>query len=328
MFVGVSWGQQTNSVASEIEEIKAELMQEASKRRELEEYQPIWQGDLEALQQQVNDLMAQNARLSIEQRELENELPKLEAEVNEKEKINKELAAKVGVLKELSDDKAWDAKVFAQDRQAQERLSIKNNELMRYDDKIKYLEQKISVARSKLKMMGVNDVSDQLLALQEERDILEAKILSQSQHEKELMQKILQIKSEKTQLDPDVAALRNEIEELSREIAGLEDKQRSMTGKSGFTVKEQVEILSKQKEDMASENERLLAKIHEYQKSEKLGIDNARVKELVEQISAVDAANIQLNEEIGYLRENIAILRTRVKKMEYQADKLKAMKGK
>ncbi len=79
---------------------------------------------------------------------------------------------------------------------------------------------------------------------------------------------------------------------------------------------------------MASENERLLAKIHEYQKSEKLGIDNARVKELVEQISAVDAANIQLNEEIGYLRENIAILRTRVKRMEYQADKLKAMKGK
>ncbi len=229
-FVGISWGQETNSVASEIAEIKAELMQEASKRRDREEYQPLWQGDLEALQKQVNDLMAQNARLSIQQRELESELPKLEAEVNEKEKINQELSAKVGGLKELSDEKVWDAKVSAQDREARERLGIKNNELMGYDAKIKYLEQKISVARSKLKLMGINDVSDQLLALQEERDILEAKILSQSQNEKELMQKILQIKSEKTQLDPNVAALRNEIEELSREIAGLEDIQRSMTG--------------------------------------------------------------------------------------------------
>lgn len=326
-FVGISWAQQTNSIASEIEEVKAELLQEASKRREREEYHPIWQGNLEALQQQVNDLMAQNARLSIQQRELESELPKLETEVNEKEKINQDLSIKVNGLKELSDEKVWDAKVSAQDREALKRLSIKNNELMEYDAKIKYLEQKISVARSKLRLMGVNDVSDQLLALQEERDLLEAKLLSQSQHEKELMQKILQIKSEKTQLDPNVAALRNEIEELSREIAGLEDKQRSIAGKSGFTVKEQIEILTKQKEDLSSENDRLLAKIHEYQKSEKLGIDNKRVKELVEQISAVDAANIQLNEEIGYLRENIAILRTRVKRMEYQADKLKAMKG-
>lgn len=328
MFVGISWGQETNSILNEIEEIKAELLQEASKRREREEYQPLWQGDFEALQKQVKDLMVNNSRLSIQQRELENELSGLEAEVNSNEKINRELSAQIDEFKELSDQKVWDAKVSAQEKQFQERLGLKNNDLLGLDAKIRYLEQKIFLARSKLRMMGVDDVSDKLLALQEERDILEAKILSQTQYEKELMQKILQVKSGKVQLDPDVAELRNEIGELSREIAELEDKQRSITDISGFTAKEQVEILTRQKEDMAAENERLIAKIHEYQKSEKLGIGNKRIKELVEQISAVDAANIKLNEEIEYLRENIAILRTRVKKMEYQADKLKAMKGK
>ncbi len=327
MTVGISWGQETNSTVSEIDVIKAELLQEASRKRDSEQYKPIWQGDLDALQKQLNEQMAQNARLSIEQRELESEIARLEVEVKDKEKINEELAAKVGSLKELADEKAWSMKVSAHEHEAQKQMSLKNNELQTYDTKIKYLENKIAVARLKLRLMGVTDNSDELLALQEERDLLEAKIVSQTEREKELMAKILQIKDEKKELDPGVAALRNEIEELSRQIAELEDKQNSMTDRSGFTVKEQVEILTKQKEDMAAENERLLAKIHNYQKSEKLGIGNQRIKELVESISAVDAANIQLNNEIGYLRENIAILRTRVKKMEFHAEKLKAMKG-
>lgn len=327
MAAGISWGQETNSTILEIDAVKAELLQEGSKRRSSEGYQPKWQGDLDVLHKQLNEHMAQNARLSIEHRELENEIARLEVEVRDKEKVNEELAAKVGGLKELADEKAWSVKVSDQEHEAQKQMSLKNHELQSYDTKIKYLENKIAVARLKLRLMGVEDNSDELLVLQEERDLLEAKILIQTEREKELMSKILQIKDEKKELDPGVAALRNEIEELSRQIAELEDKQRSMTDKSGFTVREQVEILTKQKEDMAAENERLVAKIHNYQKSEKLGIGNQRIKELVESISAVDAANIQINEEIGYLRENIAILRTRVKKVEFHAEKLKAMKG-
>lgn len=323
-----SWGEQTKGIPPEAEEVKVELMQEASRLRDRDLYEPAWQENFEILHKQVNDQMAQNARLNIQQKEMEKEIARLQTEVEEKEKIGRELSVQVAELKVLADDKAWETKTSERERFFQQQMAVKNNELQTLQQKISFLDDKTAVVRSKLRMMGVKDNADELLAIQQERDLLEAKLLSQSQREKELMQKILQTKSERKGLDPAVATLRSEMEELSRQIAELEDKQKSVVGPSGFTLKEQVEILIKQKEDMAAENERLLGKIQSYQKNQKLGIENQRIKELVESISAVDAANIRLNEEIGLLRENIAILRTRVKKMEYQAEKLRAMKGK
>ena len=58
-----------------------------------------------------------------------------------------------------------------------------------------------------------------------------------------------------------------------------------------------------------------------------MGIENQRIKDLVEATSAVDTANSELTEAISYLRENVAILKTRVKKLEYQSEALKAIKG-
>ena len=59
-----------------------------------------------------------------------------------------------------------------------------------------------------------------------------------------------------------------------------------------------------------------------------MGIENKRVKDLVEAISAVDAANNDLNEEIKNLNENIIILKMRVKKLEYKDESMRAIRGK
>lgn len=71
---------------------------------------------------------------------------------------------------------------------------------------------------------------------------------------------------------------------------------------------------------MAIDNAQLKAKIDKYKKDQKMGIENHRIKNLVEAISAVDAANSGLTDEIGYLRENIAILKNRVKRLNRQAE--------
>jgi cell division protein FtsB len=57
-----------------------------------------------------------------------------------------------------------------------------------------------------------------------------------------------------------------------------------------------------------------------------MGIANQRIKALVDEMSSIDLQNNQLREEIGALKENIAILRSHVKKLEYQTDAINAMK--
>ena len=328
LYFKLCWAEEKVSSNAEIERVKAELFQEAAEDQEKEEYQPVWQKDFEALQRQAHDAMAQNMRLNIEHKLLEKETIKLRQEIKDRQKKNQDLRKKVDDLKELSNEKAWKAKVLAQERRSQEDLDIKNKELQEHERKIKFLEQKIVVARLKLKLMGVEDHSDKLLSLQEERDILEAKIASQTEKEKSLMEKITQVKNENKPLDPAVAGLRSEIDALRKEISGLERLHNGMIGKSGLTPQEQIKILTEQKANIETENSNLKAKVDKYRNSQKMGIENQQIKDLVEATSAVDTANGELTEEINYLRENVAILKVRVKKLEYQAEALKAIKGK
>ena len=173
LYLKLCWAQEKGSLVPEVEQVKAELLQEASEDRNKDEYQPTWQKDFETLQRQAQDAMAQNIRLNIEYKLLEKETVKLSKEVKDRQEKNQDFRKKVGELKDLSNAGAWKAKVLAQERQFQNDLDIKNKELRERDSKIKFLEQKIAVARLKLRLMGVEDHSDKLLSLQEERDTLE-----------------------------------------------------------------------------------------------------------------------------------------------------------
>jgi hypothetical protein len=228
----------------------------------------------------------------------------------------------------MLDEKRWKAKIASTEQQAKEAIAGKNKELEDYERNIKSLEQKIAVARLKLKLVGVEDYSDKLLAMQEERDILEAKIVAQREKEKILAAKVQEIKDGNKTLDPAVAGLRSEIDLLRKEIDGLQRLESGVVGKSGLTPQEQIRVLTDQKSNLLTENSNLQAKINKYTDSQKMGIENKRIKDLIEAMSAVDAANSELNEEINYLKENVAILKVRVKKLEYQAEALNAIKGK
>lgn len=325
---GTSWAQKDSSQLSEVEQVKAELLQDAAQITAAEAYQPKWQEDFRALQLQANDLMARNLKLNIEQKTLQNEIMKLEIELQEKQEKNQEVRGKIEEQKSLMDEKAWKAKTAAWERQYQDEMDAKNSELKEYQSKLTYLEQIIEVARLKLKLMGIEDNSDKLLAVQEQRDVLEAQIISQAEREKKLTLDIGRVKDERKPIDPAVAVLRDEIDILRKEIVNLENKNKSIMGQSGPTPEEQIKILTKQQADMIIDNSQFKAKIDKYKSDKKMGIDNSRIKQLVEAISAVDTANNNLNEEISYLRENIAILKNRVKKLNYQAESMNAIKQK
>lgn len=311
---------QDNAKLSEVEQVKSELFEETAQISSVPNYRPQWQEDMITVQLQANNLMAQNIRLSLEQKTLQKEILNLEANLQDKQKKNRELRIKIGGHQALLDEKAWKTKTSVDDRRQQEDLSLKNSELKDYESKIKYLEQKIEVARLKLKLMGVEDNSDKLLAVQEERDILEAHIIGQREKEEALRDNIRKFRDERKPIDPAVAVLRDEIDALRKEIVALETKNKMIASQTGPTPEEQIRILTKQQEGMAIDNAQLKAKIDKYKKDQKMGIENHRIKNLVEAISAVDAANSGLTDEIGYLRENIAILKNRVKRLNRQAE--------
>lgn len=319
---------QNKPTLSEVEQIKQELYQQVIENERRYNYEPQWQNDFEMLQLEANGYMAQNLKLDTESKLLEQEELKLKAAIKEESSKNQELRKKLGAQLEVLDEQKWKGKVKDEERRLQESIASKSKELKEYERDIKSLEQSIGVTRMKLKLMGIEDHSDQLLALQHERDIIEAQIVGQTEQEKELAAKIAEFKSGHKTLDPTVAALRTEIEALRQEISDLELKQESMVSKSGPTPTEQVRILTEQKDNIVAENDRLKGRIEKYKSEQKMGIDNKKTKDLIEAISAVDAANNELNEEISHLKENIIILKVRIKKLEYQADSLKAMKSK
>ena len=324
----LSSAQGQGASVSEIEQVKAELLQRVVENQKKQEYKPKWQEDFEVMQVQANDSVARNIRLNIEYKLLEKEALRLQDEVKERHDKNRDLRKKTDQQQEMLDEKRWKAKIASTQQQAQEAIAGKNKELEDYERNIKSLEQKIAVARLKLKLMGVVDYSDKLLAMQEERDVLEATIVAQTEKEKILASKVQKIKDGNKTLDPVVAGLRAEIGLLRKDIDGLERQGSGMVGKSGPTPQEQIRILTEQKSNLLTENSNLQDKINKYTDSKKMGIENKQIKDLIEAMAAVDEANSELNEEINYLKENVTILKVRVKKLEYQAEALDAIKGK
>jgi chromosome segregation ATPase len=320
--------QEQGPPVSEIEQVKAELLRKVVENQKKQVYKPKWQEDFEAMQLQVNDAMAQDIKLNIEHKILEKEALRLKSEVQDKYERYQKLKKNTDEQREMLDEKKWKAKIASQEQEFQEAIAERNKKLEGYERRIKSLEQKITVARLKLKLKGINDDSDKLLAMQQERDVLEAEIIGQSDKEKILAEKIQKINDENKTLDPAVAGIRSEIDVLRSEIEEKQRKQDAMIGTSGPTPQEQIRILEYQKANLITENDSLKAKIDQYRDSQKMGIENKQIKDLIEAMSAVDTANNELNEEINYLKENIVILKVRVKKLEYQAEALKALKGK
>ncbi len=313
---------------SDIEQVKAELFEKVAENRKSQEYKPDWQKDFESLQFKLNDEIARNMRLNIEQKILQNEETKLKKELQDKQKKSLDLESKVHDQVELQDQKKWKARIADEQKQFEKQLADKNRELKENQRDLKLVEDKVTVAQLKLKLMGVEDYSDKLLAVQQQRDLLEAQLISQEEKEKNLIEKIKEIKGSRKKMDPSLAALKTEIDGLREELKQIEKKQNALTGKSGPSAQEQIEILSKQRASLVRENIEIKAKIDRYKSSQKMGIENKRVKDLVEAISAVDAANNDLNEEIKNLNENIIILKMRVKKLEYKDESMRAIRGK
>ena len=320
--------EQMNSSVSEVEQVKLELFQQANENSKRQEYHPQWQQDFESLQLKLNEEVARNMRLSIEQKLLMREEVRIKKELSEKQALNDDLKSKVQAQEYLQDEKRWKENLAAQERSFQQILLEKNKALKDSQREIKSLEDKISVAQLKLKLMGVEDYSDRLMAIQQQRDFLEAQIISQEEKEKDLVSKIKEIKDSGMKMDPAVVEIKTEIDALQEELKQLEKKQNALIGKTGPTPQEQIEILTKQKADIITENNGIKAKIEKYKKSQKMGIENKEIKDLIDSISAVDSANNELNDEVKYLSENIIILKMRIKKLEYRQESINAIKGK
>lgn len=319
---------QNETTLSDVEQVKAELYQQASENRKRQEYNPQWQKDFEDLQLKVNEEMARNMRLNIEQKLLAKEEVRLKKELTERQALNLDLKTKLQEQEYLQDEQKWKADQASQEREYQALILEKNQALKVSQREIRSLEDKITVTQLKLKLMGVEDYSERLLAIQKERDWLEAQIISQQEKEKDLSAKIKEVKDSGKKMDPAVAQLKTQIDALREDLRQLEKKQNAMIGKSGPTPQENIEILTKQKEDLVEENNRIKAKIDKYKTSEKMGIENKRIKDLVEAISAVDSANNELSQEAKYLSENIIILKMRIKKLEYRQESMESIRGK
>jgi hypothetical protein len=82
----LSWAQERGASVSEIEQVKAELLQQVVENQKKQEYRPKWQEDFEAMQVQANDSMAQNTRLNIEYKLLEKEAIRIR--ISEKEPVS------------------------------------------------------------------------------------------------------------------------------------------------------------------------------------------------------------------------------------------------
>lgn len=314
--------------SSKAEAVKAELFKEVNIDTSYESYKPQWQKGFDAMRMKSNEEMARSLKLSIEQKDLERQIEKLSREYETSQNNNQELQTKIEGQEGITDDKKWKAKTAETERILKDEQAAKNKELAQSRKDMKLLQDKIDVIRLKLKMMGVEDLSDARFALQQERNFLEAKIITNDEKLKDLSEKIDAIKSRGLNLDPKVAQAKAEIESLRKDLGQLEDQQKALTGASGLSLADTIEVLRRQKIDVQKSSDEVKAKVLKYRSSQKMGIENNQIKKLVEAISAVDSANMALNDEISDLTENITILKVRIKRMEYKTETVKALKDK
>ncbi|MBL8012928.1 MAG: hypothetical protein JNN05_03690 [Candidatus Omnitrophica bacterium] len=328
MYAGNLFAQEVPVVDStQVQEVKEELFKEVSIEGRREPYKPQWQKDFDAMRLKSNEEMARSLKLSIEQKKLELAIEKLTSEYVASQSRKQDLQIKISAQQELLDEKKWKASVGRKEGAFKNAQVQRDNELAQCRKDIQLLQDKIDVTRLKLKMMGIEDLSDARLALQQERNILEAKIIGNEEKLRDLSAKILAIKSRGMKLDPRVEQVKKEIESSRTDLRQMEEQQKELKGTSGVSLEDTIEILRRQKIDVQKSTDEVKGKVLKYRKSQKMGIENNRIKKLIESISAVDAANSALNDEISNLTENITILKVRIKRLEYKNEAMKALKG-
>jgi chromosome segregation ATPase len=307
----------------EVKKVRAEMDAQYEKwaDEQREQYLPKWDEHVTDMNLLAERLVAENDRLAREQQSLLEEWKVVEADLQKQKNANADLRAEISRKKDLMDDKRWKEKAAGQVKALQQELDDKNKELQELDRQAGSLGKKIQLGQLKLASLGV-DVSpiDARLKGEEEITQLRSKLSETGDRERVLKYKLEQFKDQ--DLDPKVAALRDEIDGLNKKIAEAQTAGR----KPQADPQAELHALEQKKADLEQETGRLKQELDKIEKAQAMGIANQRIKALVDDMSAVDVQNNQLREEIAMLKENIAILKGHVKKLEYQADAINAMK--
>ena len=317
--------------AAEVQQVKADLAAQVSASQR-ETYVPTWQKDFNNLHIQAAALLEENARLSRENGSFQAELARLQKEIEEQENKNRSLREDVDIKKELLSGKSRKKDIHAQ-QQLQKRIADKNEKLAQYNRKIDIVDRKIALGKMKLKTLDTNDDTDQILVIEEELDRDHAELAENDHRVAELKEEIEHLSVDDKELNPAVLNLKEEIDTLQLDVAALE--KRGPTGDVvapapvvALNVEEKISDLTKKKETLQADLQEIQEKMTKIKNSQEMGIVNKRVKDLVETISEIDAENEQMREGIKYLQENIVILKSHVKKLEYQSEAVNSMKGK
>jgi len=312
----------------DVEQVKADLEARVLASRR-EAYTPAWQNDFNDLHIQSAALLQENGRLSQEHQSLQDEFMRLQKEIEEQENKNRSLQEDVDGKKALRDGKLHKKNVDTQ-QQRQKELNDRNAELVEYNRKIDLVEKKIALGRMKLKSLDVDGNADQTMQIQEELDRGNAELEENNNRATALKEKLEKFSADEKELNPAVLNLKEEIDALRLEIAALENLDRTSrpSVSAAVSAEEKINALTQKKADLQADLKVIQARMTKIKNSEEMGIANQRVKKLVGTISEVDAENERLREEARYLQENIVILKSHVKKLEYQADAINSMKGK
>jgi chromosome segregation ATPase len=309
----------------EVQKVKKELdaRYEAWSEERRENYAPGWDDKIQDVQIRANGLLIENERLAREQQALLAEYKRLEADLQAQKSANEALREKIDAKRTLLEDKRWKEKANAQLKEWQKTLDEKAKELESYNRQLSSLDKKTELGRLKLISLGV-DVKpiEEKLEAANEIERLREQIAEADDRERVLRYKLEQmIKSDKP-LDPKVAALKDEIDTLNAKIGKAErsDAQASQP-------EDELTVLLRKKEELQKENARLQAALEKIEHDQTMGIANQRIKDIVDEMSEVDRQNNELKEEMEALKENIIILRSHVKRLEYQTEAVNAMKG-
>ena len=315
--------------SDEVAKVKADLEAQyetwADERRK--NYVPKWDDHLGDLGIKANALVVENERLSHDEQSLKDEWKALSEEIEKQRSINQGFQAQIDGKKNLMEDKNWKQNAGGQLKQWERKLDNGNKELEDYNRQISSLDKKIKLGKLKLASLGVDygPIGEQLKA-EEDAINLRSELDQAADREKVLKYKRDQYKAAETAIDPKVAALKNEIDVLNIQIRDARDGGKKPAVKED--PRQQIEALKSKKEELLKDIENLKVSLEKIEHAQDMGIANQRVKALVDEMSTIEMENSQIQDEMGILKENITILKNHVKKLEYQAESINALKGK
>ncbi len=310
---------------AEIQKVKKELdaRYEAWAEERRENYAPGWDDKIQDVQIRANGLLIENERLAREQQSLLIEYKRIEADIKAQKDANEELREKIDAKQTLLEDKRWKEKANFQLKEWQKALDEKTKELESYNRQLSSLDKKTELGRLKLISLGV-DIKpiEEKLEAANEIERLREQIAETDDREKVLRYKLERLAKSDTPLDPKVAAIKSEIDALNEKIAKARKP-----GDQAPQTEDELTALTRQQEELKQENARLKTALDKIEHDQTMGIANQRIKDIVDEMSEVDRQNNELKEEMEALKENITILKSHVKKLEYQAEAINAMKG-